>query len=115
MIYNRDNANKIIEDYEAEYADEYTVNRGSFRRLLRLCDLTDKLSSEFSVCSVQILALPEDIHATLCFHTDELIFGQGRSHPFFDCIKDADFLGFSKAEDGMLKVSFGICDLWVAA
>ena len=105
MAYN------IVEDYKKEYKEKFKLNVESYDRLFKLCKLAEILSEEFVAERVEVKARPEEVNGEVNILMDELIFEHGRSHEFFDCIKEADFLNFSKV-DGLLKVSFGVYDLW---
>lgn len=82
-------------------------------KLLRLCELADLLKDEFDAEEVKVGVNPSEMYGIICVETDEVIFEDGRSHQFFDYLKLSDFLHFSKSDSGMLRICFGVKDLWV--
>lgn len=93
----------------------YKVDAAAQKRFMTLCELADILDEEFCADGVQISAEPNGKHGVICVDTDEVVFEYGRSHKFFEFVKSADFLSFSKTKSGMLRISFGVKDLWVRA
>nr|DAX24621.1 MAG TPA: hypothetical protein [Caudoviricetes sp.] len=89
------------------------VNTDSEARLFRLCDLADLLDDEFGSENIQVSVKPSELHGVVCVDTDEVLFDGGRSHLFFEYLKSSDFLHFSKTKSGMLRICFGVKDLWV--
>ena len=109
----RDIAYDIIEDCKTEFKDKFILNLQPYEKLFKLCKLAEILSEEFSAEDVEIKASSVEINGEVIIYVDELILYDGRRHDFFDYIKEAaDFLSFSKSRDGLLKVSFGVYDLW---
>ena len=71
-----------------------------------MCDETD-------VQSVNIIIDPEaNRNAEISLCIDEVIFDFGREHPFFEYIKNADYLRFSKSKHDGLKIEYGVHDVW---
>lgn len=97
----------------AQFSGKHKLDEAARDRFLTLCDLTEIIADEFGAEEIQFRIKPEDQCGEIFFETDEFIFENGRSHPFFEYIKAADFLNISKAKSGMLKVRFGVKDLWV--
>lgn len=93
----------------------YKVDTDAQKRFMTLCELADILDEEFCAGGIQINADPNGKHGVICVDTDEVVFEHGRSHKFFEFVKSADFLSFSKTKSGMLRISFGVKDLWVRA
>jgi hypothetical protein len=113
LKHSQETARNLIDSYSAEYGGKYCINTEAYQRLLRLCDFADAFAKDCLADTVGINAIPSQLSGTVYINTDEVIFEHGRSHMFFDRIKDADFLGFSKAKNGMLQVRFGVNNLWV--
>lgn len=93
----------------------YKVDADALKRFMTLCTLADILDEEFCADRIQINAEPNGEHGAICVDTAEVLFEHGRSHMFFELVKSADFLSFSKTKSGMLRISFGVKDLWVRA
>lgn len=93
----------------------YKIDADVQKRFITLCELADILDDEFCADKIQINVEPNGKHGVICVDTDEVVFEHGRSHKFFEFVKSADFLSFSKTKSGMLRVSFGVKDLWVSA
>jgi len=113
LTHSQEIAHDLIEDYRIKYEDKYDLNAEQHRKILCLCRLVDTLSDEFSASAIDIQVAPNDVCGAIHLYTDELIFEHGRSHQFFDDIKEADFLSFSKSKSGELQLRFGVNDLWV--
>ncbi|WP_196032331.1 hypothetical protein [Flavonifractor plautii] len=89
------------------------VCRGAEERFLRLCELADVLGEEFGTEQIRVNIDNETSDGVICVDTDDLVFEYGRSHPFYEYIKQSDFLHFSKTKSGMLRTCFGVRGLWV--
>jgi len=106
---------KRILDKFTKASSGYKVDADAQKRFMTLCELADILDEEFCADGIQINAEPNGKHGVICVDTDEVLFEHGRSHKFFEYVKSADFLSFSKTKSGMLRFSFGVKDLWVRA
>lgn len=91
----------------------FRVQKESATNFIVLSELADILLREFGTQKVTLDAASELNDGTIFVDTDEVIFENGCSHPFFKYIKYADFLTFSKTSDGLLRVAFGVKDLVV--
>ena len=111
MIYKK-MTHEIVESCKNKYKEKFKLNVESYDRLFKLCELAEILYKEFSAEDTEIKAFPEEINGEIIIVVEELVFDLGRSHQFFNYIKEADFLNFSKTTDGFLKISFGVYDLW---
>jgi hypothetical protein len=108
-----DVARSLILTHGATQEDIHDLNPEAFDRLLSLCDFADAFAEEILADSIDIKLSPDNVTCTVFVNTDEIIFEHGRSHVFFERIKAADFLGFSKGKKGMLQMRFGVNNLWV--
>lgn len=106
-------AKHMIDKFTKAYPNQ-KVDVAAQKRFFLLCELADILDEEFCADRIQINAEPNGRHGVICVDTDEVLFEHGRSHKFFEYVKSADFLSFSKTKSGMLRVSFGVKDLWVS-
>ena len=114
MIPIPERVHALVELYASKHSDRFGLDAKVHQRLLRLCELAEILSDEFYAESTDIQISPGEKCGTIHLNVGELVFEHGRSHPFFDLTKNADFFTFSNAEDGLLQVTFGVQDLWVA-
>ena len=96
-------------------SQKHRVDAEVEKKFLHLCELADILGDEFGAEEIQIIAEPSGLHGLVFIDTDEVIFDNGRSHQFFEYLKSADLLGFSKTKTGMLRIRLGVKDLWVRA
>lgn len=82
------------------------------KRIEIACGIISKMSEEDGLELVQVVALPEKLVVTLeC--DDELLFENGKTHPFFSLINKFDKFSFSKAEDDRLRIILIMDKLWV--
>ena len=102
-----------VKDYETTRKGRYILSVEAYTRFSRLCGLVDELASEFPGSFVKFKVLPELLDATVSVLVDDIEFQDGRSHPFFERIKDADSLTFVKSKaDNKLEIKLGVYNLW---
>lgn len=89
----------------------YTLNSGAVRKFEKLCELADLLDEEFGAKDIQVRS--EENFGVVSVDLFDVEFSRGRSHPFFEYIKSADFLNFSKGGEDTLRIQFGVRDLWL--
>lgn len=89
------------------------ANHEALKRFYLLCKLADELGEEFDAEDVQIGTDPT--RGFVSIDVFDIEFSNGRSHYFFEHIKAADFLSFSKSKNNMLRIQFGVNGLWVRA
>lgn len=104
-----DALNKIVEREPHGYKIDTDVQK----KFIALCELADVLDGEFNAEGVQINIEPSGVHGVVFVDVYDVVFEYGRTHRFFELVKSADFLSFSKTKSGMLRISFGVKDLWV--
>lgn len=109
----RDNILEEINQYHKTLGLACSTDESALERLLLLSDLTDSLADEFDAEKVSYIVDPKIKHGYVIMEVIDLVFSNGRSHYFFDGIRDADFVGFDKSSNGELRVSFGVKNLWV--
>ena len=100
---------------EREYEGEFRAVTKHYNRFIQLCVLTDILGNEVKGGSADIIVSPDCGFAKVELYVDDIVFDYGREHPFFEYIKNADFLRFSKSKHDGLKIEYGVNDLWVDA
>lgn len=100
--------------YEAMFTREgFEINKEMVPRFLDLCDLADLLYDEFDGEGDILLQIDAgDTSGIVAVDIPDLLLEKGITHPFFTHIKSADVLRFSKEND-LLRIQFGIKDLWV--
>lgn len=103
-----------IEQYKKTLGGAYSTSESAKERLMGLCDLVDSLADEFDAEEVSYIVDPKIRHGYVCMESIDLVLSHGRSHYFFEGVRDADFVGFDKAKSGNLRLSLGVKDLWVA-
>lgn len=104
---------KLVEQFKSTCKD-FSVNTEAYHKLLCLCELADIVSEEFCGDIIAVQTEPTNKKWSVVLKVDDIVFENGRSHRFFKLIKNADYLSFSKSKDGMLRIEFGVKDLWVA-
>ena len=102
-----------MEQYEKAYCGVYSTQPDAKERLMHLCDLADSLGDEFDLEDLYFTVDPKIRHGYLHLEVIDIVFSNGRSHYFFDGVKDADFIGFEKAPSGNLRLNLGVENLWV--
>lgn len=106
-------AQDVLGQFSNFVAGKYELVEPAKTRFLSLCDLADMMDEEFGSDDISIEVEPTGLSGTICFDTDEVTFEYGQSHPFFQYIRCADLVRFSKSEDSMLRIQFIVKDLWV--
>jgi hypothetical protein len=105
---------KTADAYIAEYSGKYTLNYEGYKKMLYLCELFDLMAEELSAEAFALRMTPEErFSGTMTFEVDDLILLNGRKHTFFDSVKCADRLKFSKSKSEALQIEFTVNDLWV--
>ena len=107
----KDIATKKMADY-LRSGMEFKLDRDASERLYRLCELADTLAEEFGAEEIGVHVDPSDRHGVIWVDTDEVIFEYGRSHQFFGYMEYSDFLRFAKTGTGLLRICFGVENLW---
>jgi len=106
-------ANEMLAALKTKVSGGYELKHGAYQRFLTLCELADALNEEFGVDEIQIDMMPGASCGSVVIETDEFIFEHGRTHPFFEYIKAADSMSFSKSNTGSLRLRLVVKDLWV--
>lgn len=91
------------------------LNRDAEKKFYSLCELADIIDEEFGSDKIRIGVDDSGTYGVISVDTDEVVFENGRSHQFFEYLKFADFLSFSKTKSGLLRIQFGVKNLWVRA
>lgn len=102
-----------IAQYRKTFGAACSTSESALERLMLLCDLIDSVADEFDAEDIYFTVDPKLRHGYVHAEVIDLVFGNGRSHYFFDGIKVADFVGFDKSTSGNLRISLGVKDLWV--
>jgi len=104
----------IINKYEHEYRDEYQLSGAKYRKLHDLFSIAELLAIEFDATSIDVQITPAQKHGFIILDFADMIIKNGRSHPFYTLIQNADFLRFAKTpKEEKLRVIFGVFDLWI--
>ena len=90
-----------------EFFGRYILNEGQFAKLMTLCEFVDLYGAELGVKKMTIDANLGRISLEMF----DVIFDCGVTHPFFSYIKNAEYLSFKKANDGIC-VTLGVERLW---
>lgn len=88
-------------------SDKLILNEGQFAKLMKLCEFVDLYGEELGVEDVSIDASLGRISLKMF----DVVFNHGATHPFFSCIKYAEYLSFKKANDGIC-LTMGVERLW---
>lgn len=102
-----------IEQYKKTLGCAYCTSESAEEKLMGLCDLIDSLADEFDAVDLYFTVDPKLKHGYVQMEVIDFVFSNGRSHYFFEGIKDADFIGFDKSSSGNLRLSLGVQNLWV--
>lgn len=102
-----------IEQYKKALGGAYCTSESAMEKLMVLCDLIDSLADEFDAEDLYFTVDPKIKHGYVHAEVIDFEFSNGRSHYFFDGVKDADFVGFDKTKSGNLRLSLGVQNLWV--
>ena len=90
-----------------QYGQGLVLNTTAYERMESLAELADMLASEFEAESCDLRIDATGGLSTFHIEVFDIVFRDGRKHPFFDIIQKADCLNFSNADDNVL-ISFGI-------
>lgn len=88
------------------------VNLDAASNMVKLCGLADWIKDEFDASSVSVAVGKEDNVCAIEVVVPDIILERGRRNRFFEDISYADFLSFSKSQDGNLAVRFGVKDFY---
>ena len=105
-------AHSMIESYQRNGDNEYSINQEVYRRLLSLCDLVDMLVFASCAESITLRVLPPQTQATITVYSNELELPDSRDHRLFDCFQDSDYVRLSKSLFEQLQLELGVRDLW---
>ena len=86
---------------------EFILNEGQFAKLMTLCEFVDLYGAELGVKKMTIDANLGRISLEMF----DVIFDCGVTHPFFSYSKNAEYLSFKKANDGIC-VTLGVERVW---
>ena len=104
-------ANKTLDRIDS---DGFCLCAEAKAKLLQLCELADMLNEEFGASNGVTLSVdPSRLHGAIFIDVDEVVFNNGISHEFFKYIRGSDFLCFTKSPSDMVRIQFGVKDLWV--
>ena len=103
---------ELLEEAEVVYMEQgYILDQEKRERMLKLCELSDRLAAEFDIEDYDIAIYKTDCF--LSFEVNSMEFHNGKSHPFFELIQNADNMTFEKAESGDMRVRFIVKELMV--
>ena len=95
----------LNENMPAEAANISTDIRA---KLVRLCELVDVLNDEEGVEQVAVAYEKNPSLISFIIDVDELVFQNGRAHSFFEYIKSANVMSFSKSSNDGISVKLGV-------
>lgn len=104
----KETAMQLLEELCKNVPLGYSVQKDAAFKYINLAELADALIDEFGADNIFLDAASETDDGFIYVDTDEVIFEHGRTHPFFEYIKSADFLNFLKGDNGSLRIKFGV-------
>ena len=103
---------EVCNTYLSEYPGEYALSESGVRKMVQLCGLVDLLAAQCDSDDAFFEVSPSDLHGSVVIHVDDLVFERGRSHPFFELVRNADALSFRSVNGEILEVRFTVQNLW---
>lgn len=95
-------------------SSDFMLDRDQFNRFMSLCELADMIVDEFDGKLSTVVVDPALRNGMISIDLPEIILEDGRRHPFFTHLKQADFLRFTNKSADMMSIQLGVNNLWIA-
>lgn len=104
----------MAHDLNEKTGSDVQINDSVYDRMYELAELADGIAIEFDAVDGGIYMDVDSGESFYYVEVFDIVLQNGRNHPFYDAVKNADFLRFSSKKDNII-IKFGVNGLWVRA